>query len=76
MKSYITPKELLEKNLMSIFNTDKDSYYVFNLSNVDYGTGYTLSLKGITYYLTSVSNVDDDSKLLNFYPYFALNRVN
>ena len=75
MKSYITPKELLEKNLMSIFNTDRDSYYVFNLSDVDVGSGYTLVQKNITYYLTSVSNVDDDSKLLNFYPYFALNRI-
>ena len=75
MKSYITPKELLDKHLMSISNTNNDSYYIFCLSTVDVGSGYTLVQKNITYYLTEVSEVSSDVKFLNFYPYFQLNRI-
>ena len=74
MKSYITPKELLDKHLMSISNTNNDSYYIFCLSTVDVGSGYTLVQKGVTYYLTEVSEVGD-AKFLNFYPYWSLKRV-
>lgn len=75
MKSYITPKELLDKHLMSISNTKDDSYYIFCLSTVDVGSGYTLVQKGVTYYLTEVSEVSSDAKFLNFYPYWSLKRV-
>lgn len=72
---YVTPKYLIERNLMTLFNVKDDSGFIFSLSTTNKDSGVTLTLRGITYYLVDVSEMGGDTKFLNFYPYFSLKFV-
>lgn len=73
-KSYVTPKELIENDLMLL--TDIDKLFMFNLSTVDVGSGYTITLKGTTYFLKKVFESGGKTRVMEYYPYFQLHRIN
>lgn len=70
----VTPMTLSRINLMSITSVNESSYYTFNIS-LDVESDYTLTLRGVEYYLLPIGDELGQTKLLNFYPYYALHHT-